>query len=92
MFNGDPILSDVIRHHATTNPHHPEYWGTIQNMPEVYIAEMVCDCAARSSEFGTSLKDWIINSATERYDFKMDDNIGKLIEKHLNLLISRSFK
>ncbi len=92
LFNGDPILSDVIKHHATTNEHHPECWGSIQKMPELYIAEMVCDWAARSSEFGTSLKDWIINSATEKYDFKMDDNIGKLIEKHLNLLISRSFK
>lgn len=64
LFYGDPLLTTVVKHHSTTNPHHPEYWGGIQNMPDVYLAEMVCDCAARSAEFGTDLRKWFSESAT----------------------------
>jgi len=77
LFLGSRILSDVIKHHSSTNPHHPEFWGGISKMPEVYIAEMVCDCATRSSEFGTDIRDWFNKSATTKYVFGMDDEVGK---------------
>ena len=42
--------------HVTTNKHHPEAWfGGIHAMDRLHHAEMVCDWAARRSEFGT---DW----------------------------------
>ena len=55
-----------IRHHAETNPHHPEYWHGIENMPKVYIAEMVCDWYARSNEFGSDLREWVKDKATKK--------------------------
>jgi hypothetical protein len=38
---------DANRLHKTRNPHHYEYWqndnGIVENMPNIYILEMVCD-------------------------------------------------
>lgn len=92
LFFGDPILADVVKHHSSTNPHHPEYWGKIQAMPEVYIAEMVCDCQARSSEFGSDVRKWFAEDATVKYGFNMDDEVGAKITKYLNMLLSKPFK
>jgi hypothetical protein len=87
----DPLKKDAISHHNKTNPHHPEYWGSIHNMPDVYIAEMVCDCAARSAEFGTDLRLWFKEDASKRYSFVMEDEAGEKIERFLNLLLERPF-
>lgn len=37
------FLDSVIKHHNAINMHHPEFWGGIKNMPQVYLAELVCD-------------------------------------------------
>jgi len=60
-------LDMAIRQHVRTNSHHPEYWGGIENMPEIAVAEMVCDWYARSQEFGTGLREWITSEAVERF-------------------------
>ena len=58
----DPTCMDqrslelAIDQHRRTNPHHPEYWAGIENMPDLYLAEMVADWKARSTEFGQCLK------------------------------------
>lgn len=86
------ILRDqVIKQHNHTNPHHPEYWGGVKNMPSVYIAEMVCDWKARSSEFGSDLVNWIEEVATKRFEFDMEDEVGEKIKYYLSLLIEKSF-
>lgn len=92
LYFGSNILKEVVSHHNSTNPHHPEYWGVIQNMPDVFIAEMVCDCCARSSEFGTDVRVWFRETATTKYNFKMDDNIGNKITLYLNILLEQPFK
>lgn len=92
LYSGDPILMTVVKHHASTNPHHPEYWGSIQQMPDVYVAEMVCDCAARSAEFGSDLRKWFSEEATKKYNFTMDDKDGLRITKYLDLLLTPAFK
>lgn len=92
LFFGSPILMDVVKHHSSTNPHHPEYWGEIQAMPEVYIAEMVCDCTARSGEFGSDVRHWFITIATEKYRFKMEDEVGQKIIYFLDILLEKPFK
>lgn len=91
LFTGDPLLNDVVKHHATTNQHHPEYWGGIKKMPDVYIAEMVCDCAARSAEFGTDVRLWFSEKATVKYDFLMSDPVGQRITFYLDTLLSPQF-
>lgn len=87
-----PMLLPAIKHHSATNAHHPEYWGSIHKMPEVYIAEMVCDCAARSSEFGTDLRKWIAEIATSKYGFEMNDNVGMQLTRFIDMLLAPPFK
>lgn len=91
LFYGSPILADVVKHHSSTNPHHPEYWGKIQSVPEVYLAEMVCDCASRSAEFGSDLRKWFSEVATKKYGFSMDDEVGKKITKFADMLLEKPF-
>jgi len=39
----EELLQIAVSQHNRTNPHHPEYWGGIEAMPSLYVAEMVCD-------------------------------------------------
>jgi hypothetical protein len=82
----------AVNHHRKINPHHPEYWGEIQKMPRVYIAEMVCDWKARSEEFGSSLKDYIDELATKRWGFVKDDKTYKEIISFVDLLCEKPFE
>ena len=91
LFYSDPLLPEVVKHHQSVNPHHPEYWGSIKEMPTVYLAEMVCDWYARSSEFGTGLREWVDNKATEKFSFTKEDDIYKEIQDILNLLLDPNF-
>lgn len=90
------ILALAISQHNTTNPHHPEYWGGIHNMPmkglgRAYVAEMVCDWKARSNEMGTSLEKWITESATGKWAFTPRDPIYEEIIYFFNLLCEKPF-
>lgn len=85
-------LALAIRHHNRTNLHHPEAWLGIKNMPPVFIAEMVCDWKARSSEFGSSVKDWIDNGAAQRFQYTKRDKVYKDIMFFTKLLLDEPFK
>lgn len=84
-------LSRAIKQHVATNSHHPEYWGGIENMPEIGIAEMVCDWYARSQEFGTGLREWVKKEAVQRYKIDLDGDHMRWITKFLDLLLVDSF-
>lgn len=84
-------LKMAINHHNQSNTHHPEYWGKIHQMPRIYVAEMVCDWKARSEEFGTSLKDYIQDSATKRWDFTKEDKVYKEIMEFVDMLCEKPF-
>ena len=84
-------LKLAIHQHNTTNPHHPEYWDGIHSMPEVFVAELVADWKARSSDFGTSLPEWIDNGAAERFKYNKKQIIYKKIMKFTNLLLEKPF-
>lgn len=92
LFHGDPLLKDVVEHHRAINPHHPEYWGHIFNMPSVYLAEMVCDCAARSAEFGTDIRVWFAGPGAEKYGYKQHDEVWRKIFKYLDMLLEQPFE
>lgn len=81
-----------VNHHRTTNSHHPEYWGGIKNMPQIAIAEMVCDWKARSEEFATNLRDWIKNNATKTWGFEEKDQIYKDINRYIDLICEKPFE
>ncbi len=79
------------KQHVSTNPHHPEYWGGISMMPEVYIAEMVCDWYARAQEFGTGLRSWIKEHAMERFQIQPGSLQLQQLEGFVDLLLQDSF-
>ncbi len=85
-------FKEALGDHHRKNPHHPEHWSNgIKDMPQEYIAEMVCDCVARGQEFGTDTRKWFTENATKKYGFSMDDEIGKQITKYLNMLLEKPF-
>lgn len=85
-------LKMAVTHHNSTNKHHPEAWNGIKNMPSVYVAEMVCDWKARSEEFGTSLREWVDDTATRRWGFTANDDIYKEIMKYIDMLCQTPFR
>jgi hypothetical protein len=78
-------------HHRETNPHHPEYWGGLHSMPEIAVAEMVCDWYARAQEFGTGLRDWIGGPAADRFRIDPDSPQFRWIQKFVDLLLEDQF-
>lgn len=85
-------IAIAVKQHNQTNLHHPEAWGKIQDMPPLYIAEMVCDWRARSSEFGSSLMEWVEKEARKRYKFTKRDRCYEDITGFVNLLLSKEFE
>lgn len=86
-----PHFTAALQMHHIKNPHHPEHWQNIAQMPDEYLAEMVCDCVARAQEFGTDARIWFRDTATIKYNFSYDDETGLKIQKYLNLLLTPSF-
>lgn len=81
------LLKFSVHHHQQTNMHHPEYWGKIENMPRLAIAEMVCDWYARSNEFATDLKQWIKEEALPKYKVSPQGKTYKIIKEFIDLLL-----
>lgn len=82
-----------VKQHNRTNRHHPEFYDSgIHDMPKEYIAELVCDWKARSSERGTSLKSWILEEGTKRFKFTTDDEVHKIIMDFVSLLLEPPLK
>jgi hypothetical protein len=92
LWPDDPKLKDAVGIHQLNNKHHPEYWNGIKNMPRLYLAEMMCDIKARSSEFGTSVLDWLQVTAPKKYDFSLEDQVYKDCLYFINLLCDAPFK
>jgi hypothetical protein len=89
---GNDDFDVALAHHQNNNPHHPEYWNGIHHMPDEYIAEMVCDCLARSQEFGTDIKTWFSRIATKRYGYTVKDPVYQRIKYYLGFLLLEKFK
>jgi len=86
-------LKLAVHHHNSTNKHHPEAWsGGISDMPDVYLAEFCCDIKARSEEFGSSLREWIDETATKKWSFSQNDEVYKKITRFVNLLCEKPFE
>jgi len=84
-------LQRAIQQHQETNSHHPEYHGGFENMGELDVAEMVCDWYARSQEFGTGLRDWIKNTAIERFHIDTTSEKYAWVESFVNTMLEDSF-
>ena len=86
--DSDKLKAAYVQH-ISTNPHHPEYWGGIKNMPRIYIAEMVCDWFARSSEAATDLRAWIKNEAIPKYKMSPQGKTYKVIKEFVDILLDK---
>lgn len=85
-------LDLAIEQHVTTNPHHPEFWHSIHNMPRIYVAEMVCDWSARSHEFGNDLRVWTKDKATKKFEMTCQSKVYKEIKDFIEILLDPGFK
>jgi hypothetical protein len=83
----DELVGVAIQAHTSANYHHPEAWSGIKNMPPVFLAELVCDWKARSSELGNDLKDWIESAAFKKFQFSKRDKVYRDIMRFVNLLL-----
>jgi len=95
LHNGSDVdkenLKLTVKQHILTNAHHPEYWGGFANMPDLYIAEMVCDWYARSQEFGTSINVWITSTAIQKYNIDVNSREYGLVKKYISILTQNTF-
>ena len=85
------LFKAAVANHTDTNKHHPEYWGGIHNMPRIQLAELVCDWASRSSEFGNDLREWIKDKATKKFNFKVQSKVYKEIKDLVDILLDPAF-
>jgi hypothetical protein len=88
----DTALDLAIRQHRLTNSHHPEYWGGFENMPEVSIAEMACDCYARGAEFGTDLRQWVQTVGVPKYAIDVNGQRYRWFLGFIDVLLEDSFR
>ena len=84
-------MKQVTLTHKLTNPHHPEFWlnenGEMQDMPVVYIIEMMCDWWS----FGLSQNnpERIFNFYKDNKDkFNFSKNTTKKLEQILAIIKS----
>jgi hypothetical protein len=85
-------LELAIKQHTRTNSHHPEYWGGFENMPEICVAEMVCDWYARAQQFGTGLRQWIETEAIARFQIDVEGERFGWVQQYVDLLLEDSFR
>ncbi len=61
------LFQRAWHHHKLQNPHHPEYWLSVERsgtttplpMPSIYVAEMIADWIGASISYGTNFQEWL---------------------------------
>ena len=76
-------------HHWTNNEHHPEYWLG-EDMPYIYILEMICDWGSFSIASGDmkELSDFYFNKAKEDPEKNLSEATKEIIEDILSKIDS----
>ena len=91
--NKELLMCAIAQHNTNPlNKHHPEFWVDIKEMPRLYVAEMVADCTARASEFGTDIREWFKECATKKYKFSTSHKIWGEIKDFLDMLLDKPFR
>lgn len=94
LWKESPRFNVALGLHRKKESHHPESHICIQDMTDLDIAEMVCDCLARAQEFGTDINDWFFKDeyAPTKYDYKGDEVTIARIKKYVDLLLKKKFE
>ena len=76
-------------HHWTHNEHHPEFWLG-EDMPLIYILEMICDWGSFSIKSGdmTELSKYYYSEARDDEEKNLSDNTKIIIEEILEKINS----
>lgn len=76
-------------HHYMNNEHHPEYWDG-EDMPYIYILEMICDWGSFSIASGDmkELSDFYYNKAKADPEKNLSDATKEIIEDILSRIDS----
>ena len=73
MQNINHVLSEeqtnAIKLHWSRNSHHPEYYDNANDMSDLDLLEMACDCHSRSKQFKTDLLEYINVQQELRFHF-----------------------
>ncbi len=91
--NEDKVsLKLAIEKHQASNRHHVGFWGNVEEMPRLFIAELVCDLFARSAEFGTNLRDYLKDEFMPLHKINPQGKVYKTIKEFVDLLLEKPFK
>lgn len=64
-----PYKQDAVELHWQNNEHHPEHYKSPDLMPRTARYEFVCDCCARSLQYGTDLISFMEERQKNRFHF-----------------------
>lgn len=84
-----PEYEAAWEHHWQNNEHHPEYWLG-EDMPYIYILEMICDWGSFSIDKGdlSELSDFYYNKAKDDPEKNLSDATKEIIEEILSKINS----
>ena len=84
-----PAYEEAWKHHWMNNEHHPEFWLG-EDMPYIYILEMLCDWGSFSIKSGdmTELSKFYYDKAKDDEEKNISDNTKKIIEEILSKINS----
>lgn len=89
----NPVHFDLaLRLHRQLNPHHVEFYENIDQMPDVFLAELVCDICARSAEMGEDTRDYLKDKFAKQYKLNINGKIYKKIKGFIDMLLEKPFK
>lgn len=84
-----PEYEEAWKHHWTHNEHHPEFWLG-EDMPYIYILEMICDWGSFSIKSGDfrELSKFYYEKAKDDEEKNLSDNTKTIIEEILTKIDS----
>ena len=80
---------EAWKHHWMNNEHHPEYWLG-EDMPLIYILEMICDWGSFSTKSGNmhELSEFYYTKARDDEEKNLSDNTKAIIEEIISKIDS----
>jgi molecular chaperone DnaK (HSP70) len=75
-------FKEAWKHHWTHNEHHPEFWLG-EDMPYIYILEMICDWGS----FSIEKKDFTFKELSDFYYTKAKDDEEKNLSDNTKIII-----
>jgi hypothetical protein len=84
-------VKQAVRHHVTSNRHHPEFHANPDDMSDIDLIEMVCDWTAMAQEFGEdagSARGWadkvigqrvVFNAEKRQFIYRTIETLDRLI-------------